>query len=182
MRRVLAYALGVGSVPVGVIAGLWMAQLTQTPACPVRGLGTAALCAGQPLFAPGLCVVGGGVAAAVVLLLSIVVLRPASRVAIFDLAAAEAGILIGLWTSTFVFLVPPCGPRELCIAALVQRFAGWQSALIGAVAMVLIVLMGAAANPAWRRANLDAGRSVRAWLFNDLTRVATTGGPGSDKP
>src|SRR5579863_7821600 len=108
MRRVLAYALGIGSVPVGVTAGLWMAQLTGTPACPVRGLGTAALCVGRPLFAPGLCVVGGGVAAAVLLLLSILALRPAPRVAVFDLAAAEAGILIGLWTSTFVFLVPPC--------------------------------------------------------------------------
>jgi hypothetical protein len=169
MRRILGCALGVGSAPVGVLVGLWMALLTQTPACPVRGLGTAALCAGRPLFAPGLCVVGGGVAAAVVLLLSIVAFRPASRVAIFDLAAAEAGILVGLWTST-LFLASPCGPRTLCLDVLAQRFAGWESALIGAAVMVLMVMLGAAANPAWRRANLDVGRSVRAWLFNDLSR------------
>ena len=76
MRRILAYALGVASVPVGVGVGLWTALLTYLPSCPVRGLGTVALCAARPSFEPRLCVLCGGAAAALVLLVSIAVKPP----------------------------------------------------------------------------------------------------------
>src|ERR1700685_1265161 len=98
MRRILAYALAAASVPVGIGVGVWMALLTHLPFCPVRGLGTLSLCAAQPRFSPALCVLCGAGAAALLLLGSTAVRRRASRVGIFDLAAAEAGIVIGLWT------------------------------------------------------------------------------------
>jgi hypothetical protein len=180
MTRILAYALRVASVPVGVGVGLGMAQLTRPPYCPVRGFGTLALCAARPLFEPSLCVVCGGAAAAGLLLVSIAIRRPAPRVGIFDLAAAEAGIVIGLWTSLITYADPPCGPRQLCIGFLAQRFAVWQSALIGAAAMMVILVVGAAVNTDLRRFNLGAARSVQRWLFKDLSSFASMGGPGSD--
>ncbi len=155
-----------------------MAQLTRPPYCPVRGLGTVALCVARPLFEPSLCTACGGAAAAVLLLVSIAVRRPASSVGIFDLAAAEAGIAIGLWTSWITY--PPCGPRQLCSGLLAQRFAVWQSALIGAAAMMVIVVVGAAVNTEFRRVNLGAARIAQRWLFKDLSRTSPIGGPDSD--
>lgn len=180
MRRVVTNGLLLASVPVGVGVGLWMALLTYLPYCPVRGLGTLALCAAQPRFDPSLCVLCGAVAAAVVLLGSIAVRRRASRVGIFDLAAAEAGIVIGLWTSLITYADPPCGPRQLCIGFLAQRFAAWQSALIGAAAMIVILVVGAAVNTDLSRVNVGAARSVQRWLFKDLSSFASRGGSGSD--
>jgi ABC-type Fe3+-siderophore transport system permease subunit len=173
MRRILAITLGVASVPVGVALGVWIAQLTRLPNCPVRGLGTAALCVGQPLFAQGLCALCGAAATAVLLLASIGARRPASPVAKFDLVAAEVGVLVGIWTSTFIYVVPPCGPHELCAAFLAQRFTFWESALVGTAAMAVILVIGAAASPELRRANVSSVRTVRDWLFNDLSKLAS---------
>jgi hypothetical protein len=74
-----AVALRAAAIAVGVAVGVWMALQTYLPDCPVRGLGTLALCAARPRFAPGLCVLCGAAAAAVVLFVSIAVRRPASR-------------------------------------------------------------------------------------------------------
>jgi hypothetical protein len=180
MRRILAIALRVASVPVGVGIGLWMALLTSLPYCPVRGLGTLPLCAARSRFDPRLCVLCGAVAAAVLLLVSIAIRRRASRVGIFDLAGAAAGIVVGLWTSLITYAYAPCGPRQLCIGFLPQRFEAWQSALIGAAAMMIILVAGSAADTDLRRVNLSAGRSMQRWLFRDLSRSTSMGGPGSD--
>jgi hypothetical protein len=180
MRRILAYALRVASVPVGVGVGLWMAVLTSLPYCPVRGLGTLALCAARSRFDPRLCVLCGAAAACLLLLISIAVRRRASRVGIFDVSAAAAGIVIGLWTSSITYGSPPCGPHQLCIGFLALRFEVWQSALIGAAAMMVILVAGAAANTDLRRVNLSAGRSVQRWLFKDLSSSTSMGGPDSD--
>src|ERR1017187_5224193 len=137
MRRVITTGLLLASVPVGVGVGLWMARLTYLPYCPVRGLGTLALCAARPRFDPRLCVLYGGAAAAFVLLVSIAVRRRASRVGIFDCVAAAAGIVFGLWTSLITYAYVPCGPRQLCLGFLPQRLAVWQSAFLGAGAMMV---------------------------------------------
>ena len=80
-----------------------MALLTYLPYCPVRGLGTADLCAARSSFAPSLCVLCGAAAAALVLFVSIAVRRSASRVGIFDLGAAAVGIALGVWASLMVY-------------------------------------------------------------------------------
>lgn len=177
MRRILARALLVASVPLGAGVGLWMAQLTRPPDCPVRGLGTLALCVPRSLFEPSVCVLYGAAAAAVLLLASIGVHRSAAKVGIFDLAAAEAGIVIGLWTSLLTYA--SCGPLQLCIGFLAQRFAIWQSSLIGATATMVILMVGAAANSDLRHMNMSAARSVSRWLFRDLSSFDSMGGPKS---
>lgn len=156
-----------------------MAQLTRPPDCPGRGLGTLALCVPRALFEPSVCVLYGGAAAAILLGASIALHRSAAYVGIFDLAAAEAGIVIGLWTSLLTY--SPCGPRQLCIGFLVQRFAVWQSSLIGAAATMVILMVGAAANSDVCRMNLAAARSVSHWLFSDLSSLASVSGPRSDE-
>lgn len=78
MRLNPAVALRIAAVAVGVAVGIWMALQTYLPDCPVRGLGTLALCAARPRFAPGLCVLCGAAAAGLVLLVSMAV-RPATR-------------------------------------------------------------------------------------------------------
>jgi hypothetical protein len=175
MRRILAFGLGVGSVPLGVGLGFWTAQLAAAPPCPLIGLGTIDLCRPVPVFAPSLCVLFGGAAAALLLTLSIVVLRPASIAPAFALVAAEAGILIGLLASLMV--IPFCGPSQLCLGGGLQRFTFWESALIGAVAAAGIVALGCAANSDLRRVNLDAARRAQRWLFNDLSNSASTEKP-----
>jgi hypothetical protein len=64
------------SVPVGIAVGVWMALLTNLPYCPVQGLGTRALCAARPMFAPGLCILCGVVAAALLIMVSLALPRP----------------------------------------------------------------------------------------------------------
>jgi hypothetical protein len=180
MRRVITTGLLLASVPVGVGVGLWMALLTYLPYCPVRGLGTLALCAARPGFNPRLCVLCGGAAAAFVLLVSIAVCRRASRAGIFDCVAAAAGIVFGLWTSLITYAYVPCGPRQLCLGFLPQRFAVWQSAFLGAGAMMVILVVGAVVNTDFRRDNLSAARTVQRWLFKDLASITPISGPGSD--
>jgi hypothetical protein len=80
MGRILSNVLRVASVPVGVLVGLWTAQLTTVPSeykCP-----PAALCLDilkfllkQPRFATWQCILFGAGAAVVLLLLSLVASR-----------------------------------------------------------------------------------------------------------
>jgi hypothetical protein len=180
MRRILAIAFGVVSVPVGIGVGLWMAQLTSRPPCVAIGLGTQALCIPQRLVAPSVCVLCGGAAAAVLLLTSIVVHRHASLAPAFDLAAAVAGIVIGLWAWTSVTYVQ-CGPRQqICGPFALERFTSWESALIGAVAAAAIVGLGCAASSDLLRMNLATVRRLRRWLFSDLSQSAPVDGTQAD--
>jgi hypothetical protein len=165
MRRTIAYGLRVASAPAGVAVGLWMAQVAQPPGCPVRGLGTAALCMPVPAFQPSLCVLVGAAVAAVFLMLSIVIRRPTSMAATFDLTAAGGGVAVGLWTT--LPLAFDC--QAFCIAGP-PFLAAWQSSLIGAAAAAAIVIVGCAASANVRRANLDACQRVQRWLFTDLSR------------
>jgi hypothetical protein len=80
MRHRITNALLVASVPVGVGVGLLMALRTYLPYCPVRGLGTLALCAPRPSFQPGLCALCGAGAAVVVLLLAVASARLPSKI------------------------------------------------------------------------------------------------------
>lgn len=77
MGRILALALRVASVPVGVAVGLWTAQLTPVPfQCPPRGLPCLEMAYFQkPIFATWQCILFGAGAAAVVLLLSLAASR-----------------------------------------------------------------------------------------------------------
>ena len=180
MRRVVANGLLLAAVPVGAGVGLWLALLTHLPYCPVRGLGTADLCATRSSFDPRLCVLCGAAAAVLVLLISIVVRPRASKVGIFDLGAAAVGIAVGLWASLMVYTYPACGPRELCVTFLAQRFALWQSALIGAGVTAAILVLGAAVDTDFRLVNFRAARSMQRWLFKDLSDTASTNALGSD--
>src|ERR1700733_444124 len=126
MRRVLAYALAVVSIPVGVTVGLWIALLTCLPPCVGKGLGTIALCAARPSFQPWVGVVCGGAAATVLLLASVTVSRHATRVGVFDVAAAAAGIAVGLVSSLMTYTYSPCEPSHICVNPLVQRFPTWE--------------------------------------------------------
>jgi hypothetical protein len=181
MRRILAYALAAASVPVGIGVGLWMALLTHLPFCPGKGLGTLALCAAQPRFSPALCVLCGAAAALLVLLASVAVSLHVSRVAIVDVGAAAAGVVVGVWALRLAFTSPLCGAsRQLCSNFLVQRFAAWESALIGVAAAVLIVVIGAVVNPEFRIVNMRAVRTVERWLFQDLSSGPPLGDSGLD--
>jgi hypothetical protein len=180
MRRVVTKGLLLAAVPVGVGVGLWMALLTYVPYCPVKGLGTANLCAARPSFDPRLCVLCGAAGAALTLLVSIAVSRRASKVGIFDLGAAAIGIALGLWTSLMVYTQGPCGPNQLCIIVIAHRFATWQSALIGAAATAGILVVGSAVDTDFRRVNFRAARTVQRWLFNDLSDTAPIARSSSD--
>ena len=96
------------------------------------------------------------------------------------MSAAAVGIALGLWASLMVYTYPPCGPHQLCATFLAQRFAAWQSALIGAAATAAILAVGAAVDTDFRRVNFRAARTMQRWLFNDLSATAPIGGPGSD--
>jgi len=173
MRRAIAIALGVAAAPSGIGLGLWMAQLTSGPRCVALGLGTQAFCIPVPLLAPSLCVLCGAAAAAALLVLSIVLHRPASLAPAFDLAAAGAGIAIGLWASLIVTFVR-CGPLQgVCGSFGIQSFTAWESALIGAAAAAAIVALGCAASSELRQVNLDTARRLRRWLFKDLSQTTT---------
>lgn len=180
MKRVVANGLLLAAVPVGIGVGLWLALLTYLPHCPVRGLGTADLCATRSSFDPRLCVLCGAAAAVLALLISIVVRPRAPRVGIFDLGAAAVGIGVGLWASLMVYTYPTCGPRQLCVTFLVRRFAVWQSALIGAAVTTAILVVGAAVDTDFRRVNFRAARTMQRWLFKDLSGTPSTGASGSD--
>ena len=77
-----------------------------------------------------------------------------------------------------VYTYPACGPRELCVTFLAQRFALWQSALIGAGVTAAILVLGAAVDTDFRLVNFRAARSMQRWLFKDLSDTASTNAPG----
>jgi hypothetical protein len=114
------------------------------------------------------------------LLICIAVRSRASKVGFFDLGAAAVGIGVGLWASLMVYTYPTCGPRQLCVTVLAQRFAVWQSALIGAAVTTAILVAGAAVDTDFRHVNFRAARTMQRWLFKDLSGTASTGAPGSD--
>lgn len=180
MRRVVANGLLLAAVPVGVGVGLWMALVTYLPYCPVKGLGTADLCATRSSFDPRLCVLCGAATAVLTLMIFIVVRPGGSRVGIFDLGAAAVGVGVGLWASLMVYTYPTCGPRQLCVTFLAQRFAVWQSALIGAAITTAVLVVGAAIDKDFRNVNFRAAQTMQRWLFRDLSGTASTGAPGSD--
>jgi hypothetical protein len=181
MRRVPAYVFAVGAALVGIGVGLWMALASNLlPQCPVRGLGTADLCAAQPAFSPGLCALCGAAAAAVILLLSVPLTRRGSRAATLDAGAALAGVTLGLWASMITYTYPPCGPHLLCIIFLAHRFAAWQSALVGLGATIAILVVGGAMHPNFRRENVDSARMLKHWLFRDLSSTSPVGDSGTD--
>lgn len=103
-----------------------------------------------------------------------------ARVGIFDLAAAAAGMGLGIWTSLMTYTCPPCGPQEFCIMLLAQRFAAWQSALIGGATLAVILVVGGAVHSELRSVNLGAARSLQRWLFKDLSGTTPVAGTGSD--
>jgi hypothetical protein len=80
MRRLIASTLFVAALPVGVGVGLLLALHTYLPYCPVRGLGTLALCAARSSFQPSFCAACGAVAAIVVLLLAVASARVTARI------------------------------------------------------------------------------------------------------
>lgn len=78
MGRKLAVILRVTSGPIGVLIGLWAAQLTTisgTYKCVGRCLPPSLFPMPIPDFAPWLCALFGAAAAAVILLLSVAVTR-----------------------------------------------------------------------------------------------------------
>jgi hypothetical protein len=85
MGRILSNVLRVASVPVGVLIGLWTAQLMTLPSeykCPPAGLCLTILkfLLKQPRFATWQCILFGAGAAVVLLLLSSVASRlPSAR-------------------------------------------------------------------------------------------------------
>ncbi len=72
------------------------------------------------------------------------------------------------------------GPRQLCVTFLAQRFAVWQSALIGAAVTTAVLVVGAAVDTDLRHVNFRAARSMQRWLFKDLSGTASTSAPSSD--
>ena len=83
MRRILANVLRVASVPVGVLIGLWTAQLTTLPSsyqCPRDAFCLPLNLLLKPTFAVWQCALYGAGAAVVLLLLSLAASRlPSAR-------------------------------------------------------------------------------------------------------
>jgi hypothetical protein len=81
MRQVLALAIRVASVPVGIGVGLWAAQLTPSEyTCPPKTICLEMNLYLRPFFATWQCTLLGAGAAAVLLLLSFAVARmPSAR-------------------------------------------------------------------------------------------------------
>ena len=87
-----------------------------------------------------------------------------ARVAILVLVATAAGTALGLGTAQMSYTAP-CGPKLLCVVFLVHRFAAWQSALVGAATLTVILLVGGAVNSDLRRFDVVALRFVQRWLL-----------------
>ena len=79
-----------------------------------------------------------------------------------------------------VYTYPTCGPRQLCVTFLAQRFAVWQSALLGAAVTTAILVLAAAVDTDFRLVNFHAARSMQRWLFKDLSGTASTSAAGSN--
>src|SRR5579863_8818516 len=78
VRRILAMAFMIASIPVGIGVGPWMALLAYPPPngfCRYKGRGTRGLCLWRARFEPGLCVVGGAGVAALLVVVSLALHR-----------------------------------------------------------------------------------------------------------
>jgi hypothetical protein len=159
MRRTLALVLRVASVPVGVGVGLGTAQLAPSEyQCPPNALCLLMKLYLAPTFATWQCILFGAGAAAVLLLLSLAFARMPSTRALktSGVAAAVAGVGVGLWTAQLQSL-EQCPSYARCPnpAGLVLQttFAAWQCALFGAGAAVVLLLLyfAAARLPTARR-------------------------------
>ena len=89
-----------------------------------------------------------------------------------DLAAALVGIGVGMWAALLTYTYPPCGPNQLCIGFLAQRFTIWQSALIGGAVLATFVVVGATVSTDFRRVNVGVARKVARWLFEDVSSTS----------
>jgi hypothetical protein len=152
MRQALALVLRLSSVPVGVGVGFWTAQLTPGPyTCPPNGLCLLMNVILRPTFATWQCIVFGADAAAVVLLMSLAVsgLPAATARQASQVAAALAGIGVGLWIAQLQSL-EQCPSFAGCPSpnglVFQSTFAPWQCGLFGAGAAVLLLLLSLAAS------------------------------------
>lgn len=149
----MANVLRVASVPVGVGVGLWTAQLITgvRPECALFSGGPPAVLCTLPnffaryTFATWQCVVFGGGAALTLLALSCVdSVTNALRV-----LSVPVGVGIGLWTSQLRTL-PYCPPYGRCAAFIGMApltFAPWQCAMLGAGALVVLLLLSLDGGP-----------------------------------
>jgi len=155
---------------VGIGVGLWMALLTHLPFCPGKGFGhsrsaqrspgsrqRSASCAAQPQHC--WC-----------LLASVAVSLHVSRVAIVDVGSSSGRRRGRLGRCGWRSHLHSAELRVNCARTSVQRFAAWESALIGLAAAVLIVVIRCPSwNPEFRIVNMRAVRTVERWLFQDLS-------------
>jgi hypothetical protein len=120
-------ALRVLSAPVGIVVGLWTAQLSDFY--------------GVFVYVVWQCAVFGAAAAVVLMLLSWAgSLREALRV-----LSVPVGIAIGVWTAQLEWLL--CRGYARCAApdlVLQPTFAAWQCALFGAGATVIVLFLSLA--------------------------------------
>jgi len=144
MTLTLRNALRLASVPVGVGAGLWTAQLTTGPSnqCPPGVLCLEILYFARPTFATWQCALFGAGAALTLLALSLVdSLTNAVRI-----LSVPVGVGVGLWTAQLRSF-PYCPPYGRCPAYLgvpPLTFAPWQCALFGGGAAVVVMLLSLA--------------------------------------
>jgi hypothetical protein len=97
-----------------------------------------------------------------------------ARVAILVLVAAVAGTALGLWTAQMSYTTS-CGPNLFCVIFLVRRFAAWQSALIGAATLTLILVVSGTVNSDLRSLNVGALRFVQRWRLQLAPVLAGVG-------
>lgn len=147
MRRILALALRVASVPAGVGVGLLTAQLAPSEyQCPPQAACLLMHVYTRPTFAAWQCILFGVAAAAVLLLLSMAVARlPSVRgVKAAGLAAVTAGVGAGVWTAqlqSFGSCPSSAGCPTPYGFALQPTLAVWQCALFGVGAAVVVLLL-----------------------------------------
>lgn len=134
-------ALRVLSVPVGIVVGLWTAQLTNPY--------------GVVVYVVWQCALFGAAAAVVLMFLS---LSGSVRKAL-GVLSVPAGVVIGLWTAQLsttpsTYQCPGrCLPQNLFF---VPTFAPWQCALFGAGAIVLLLLLSVTVTRLPRAGQLNA--------------------------
>jgi len=134
--RTVRFVLRVATLPVGIVIGLWTAQVPYdctTLSCPVD----------VSQFAAWQCALFGAGAAATLLALSL-----ADSVArALRVLAVPVGVGVGLWTAQMISpFSGNCGGRPCFPSALSSaRFAPWECALFGASAAATLLLLSIAA-------------------------------------
>lgn len=132
-------ALRVLSVPVGIVVGLWTAQLSNFY--------------GVFVYIVWQCALFGAAAAVVLMLLSLAgSIREALRV-----LSVPVGVAVGIWTAQLEWLL--CRGYAQCPApdlVLQPTFAAWQCALFGAGATVVLLLLSVTVTRLPRARQLEA--------------------------